>query len=100
MYFGKQEIIRKVIKSFLVAGAIGFISGGLLWGELSANHFLRGLSYPVIGLGIWSLFGLPWYFVKKKYPQISTVVKKIVYGIVMAIPVVVSFVILAFAIFK
>lgn len=100
MHFGKKEIIRKVIKAFCVAGLIGIISGGLLWGELGINHFLRGLSYPVIGLGLWSLFGLPWYLVKKRYPQISAVVKRIVYGIVMAIPVVVSFVILAFAIFK
>jgi len=100
LHYGKKEIVRRVIKAFLVAGAIGLISGGLLWGELGINHFLRGLSYPVIGLVIWSLFGLPWYLVKKKYPQISMMVKNTVYGIVMAVPVVVLMVILAFAIFK
>jgi len=43
------------------------------------------------------LFGLPWHFVKKKYPKASTIAKKVIYGIVIGIPVVVSFVILAFA---
>ena len=100
MHYGKKEIVRKVIKAFLVAGAIGLLSGALLWGELEIKHFLRGLSYPAIGLAICSLFGVPWYFVKKKHPQIGTVVKRIVYRLVMAIPVVVSVIILVFAIFK
>lgn len=100
MHFDKKEIIQKVIKAFWVAGTISFVFGGLFWGELGITHFLRGLSYPIIGLSVLSLFGLPWYFVKRKYPQISMVVKRVVYGIVMGIPVVVAFVILAFAIFK
>lgn len=100
MQYGRKEIVWKVIKAFLAAGAIGLISGGLFWGEFGVSHFLRGLSYPVIGIVIWSLFGLPWYLVKKKYPQISTVVKNAVYRIVMAVPIVVLIVILAFAIFK
>lgn len=100
MHFGKIEIIRKVIKAFLMAGLISLVFGVLFWGELGIKHFLRGLSYPVIGLGMWTMFGLPWYLVKKKYPQISDVVKRVVYRIVMGIPVVVAFVILLFAIFK
>ena len=98
--YNKKEMMQRVLKSFLFASIISFLFSGLFAGEWGINYFLRGLLYPIIALGIWSLFGLPWYFVKKKYPQISTIVKKVVYGIIIGIPVVVSFVILVFAIFR
>lgn len=100
MHFGKKVIIQKVLKVFLVAGAISFVFGVLFWGELGVKHFFRGLSYPLIGLGMWTLFGLPWHLLEKKYPQIGEVTKKFVYKIVIVVPVVVAFIILAFAIFK
>ena len=98
--YGKEEIIRKVLKSFLLGAISYYVFLGVFSGEWGVNRLLQGLLYPFIILGIWSLFGLPWYFVKKKYPKASTVAKKVIYGIVIGIPVVVSFVILAFAIFQ
>ncbi|MBP3676999.1 MAG: hypothetical protein J6I97_01485, partial [Agathobacter sp.] len=98
--YGKEEIIQKVLKTFLLGAISYYVFLGVFSGEWGVNRLLQGLLYPFIILGIWSLFGLPWYFVKKKYPKASTIAKKVIYGIVIGIPVVVSFVILAFAIFQ
>ncbi len=98
--YGKKEMIQRVLKSFLAGAVTYYIFLGVFSGEWGINRLLQGFLYPFIILGIWSLFGLPWHFVKKKYPQISTIVKKVVYGIIIGIPIVVSFIILAFAIFK
>ena len=98
--YGKKEIIQRVLKSFLTGAVSYYIFLGVFSGEWGINRFLQGLLYPFIILGIWSLFGLPWNLIKKKYPQASAIAKKVVYGIVIGIPVVVSFVILAFAIFQ
>ena len=100
MLYSEKEIIWRVIKSFLVAGIISFSFSGFLAGEWGINYFLRGLTYPIFFLGIATLFGLPWHFLKKKYPNLSAIAKKIIYIIVIGIPVVVSFVILAFAAFN
>lgn len=100
MHYNKKEIIQRVIKTFFVAGVIWFLFDGLFTGEWGVKSFSQGLLQPIIILGIWSLFGLPWHFVKKQYPQISAIVKKVVYGIIVGIPVVVALVILAFAIFQ
>lgn len=100
MHYNKKEIIQRVLKTFFVAGAIWFLFDGLFTGEWGVKSFLQGLLQPIMILGVWSLFGLPWHLVKKKYPQISTTVKKVVYGFIMAIPVVVALVILAFVIFQ
>lgn len=98
--YSRDEVIRRVIKGFLVAGVISFLFSGLLAGEWEINSFIRGLTYPIYFLAIGTVFGLPWYFLKKKYPKMSAMVKKIVYGLIMGIPVVVSFVIIIFAILK
>lgn len=82
-------------------GAISYyIFLGIFSGEWGLERLLQGFMYPFIILGIWSLFGLPWHLVKRKYPQISPIVKKVIYGIVMGVPVVVAFIIMIFAIFK
>lgn len=98
--YSKDGMIRRVIKGFLVSGVIGFLFSGLLAGEWGINNFITGLTYPIYFLAIGTVIGLPWYFLKKKYPQMSIILKKVVYGIVMGIPVVVSFIIIIFAIFK
>ena len=100
LQYSRRGIIRKVIKVFLVAGIISFLFSGLFAGEWGINNFLRGLTYPIFFLTIGTVVGLPWYFMKKKYPKMSTMVKKIVYGIIIGVPVVVSFVILIFAMFN
>lgn len=100
MRYDKRGMRLRVIKSFLVAGIISFSFSGFLAGEWGINYFLRGLTYPIFFLGIATLFGLPWHFLKKKYPKLSAIVKKIIYIIIIGIPVVVSFVILAFAAFN
>lgn len=100
MNYSKKEIIWKVVKSFFVTAIVCYLFFGVFSGEWGIHHFLRGLSYPIITLLVWSLFGLPWHLLKKKYPKLSAIVKKIIYIIIIGIPVVVSFVILAFAAFN
>lgn len=67
MYYEKKELIHKVLKSFLVAGVIGFLFDWLFTGEWGLDAFFKGLMTPIIALIIWSLLGLPWHLVKKKY---------------------------------
>ncbi len=98
--YEKKEIRKRVIKSFLMGAVSYYIFLGIFSGEWGLERLLQGFIYPFIILGIWSLFGLPWHLVKRKYPQISPIVKKVIYGIVMGIPVVVAFVIIVFAIIK
>ena len=100
MLYSEKEIIWRVIKGFFVAGVIGFLFSGIFAGEWKVVYFVSGLSTPILALGFMTLFGLPWHLLKKKYPKLSTIVKKIIYIIIIGIPVVVSFVILAFAAFK
>lgn len=98
--YEKNEIRKRVIKSFLMGAISYYIFLGIFSGEWGLERLLQGFMYPFIILGIWSLFGLPWHLVKRKYPQISPIVKKVIYGIVMGVSVVVAFVIMIFAIFK
>ena len=100
MLYSEKEIIWRVIKGFFVAGVIGFLFSGIFAGEWKVVYFVSGLSTPILALGFMTLFGLPWHLLKKKYPKLSTIVKKIIYIIIIGIPVVVSFVILAFAAFN
>lgn len=100
MLYSEKEIIWRLIKGFFVAGVIGFLFSGIFAGEWKVVYFVSGLSTPILALGFMTLFGLPWHLLKKKYPKLSTIVKKIIYIIIIAIPVVVSFVILAFAAFN
>ena len=100
LQYEKNEIGKRVIKSFLMGAISYYIFHGIFSGEWGLERLLQGFMYPFIILGIWSLFGLPWHLVKRKYPQISPIVKKVIYGIVMGVPVVVAFVILIFAIFQ
>lgn len=100
MLYSDKEVIWRVIKGFFVAGVIGFLFSGIFSGEWKAAYFISGLSTPILALGFMTLFGLPWHFLKKKYPNLSAIAKKIIYIIVIGIPVVVSFVILAFAAFN
>ena len=97
MLYSDKEVIWRVIKGFFVAGVIGFLFSGIFSGEWKAAYFISGLSTPILALGFMTLFGLPWHLLKKKYPKLSAIVKKVIYGIVIGIPVVVSFWILAFA---
>lgn len=96
--YSMDGMLRRVIKVFLVAGVISFLFSGLFAGEWGINYFIRGLTYPICFLVIGTVFGLPWHFVKKKYPKMSTIVKKVIYGLIMGVPVVVSFIIIIFAI--
>jgi len=98
--YGKKEIVQRVLKSFIVGAVTYYIFLGVFSGEWGMNRLLQGFLYPFIILGVWSLFGLPWHLLKKKYPRISPLIKKVIYGIIMGIPVVVAMAILAFAIFK
>lgn len=100
MYYGKKELIHRVLKSFLVAGGIWFLFDGLFTGEWGLDGFFKGLMQPIIVLIVWSLFGLPWYLIKKKYPQIGVIVDKVIYGVIVGIPVAVALVILGVIIFK
>ena len=100
MLYSEKEIIWRLIKGFFVAGVIGFLFSGIFAGEWKVVYFVSGLSTPILALGFMTLFGLPWHLLKKKYPKLSTIVKKIIYIIIIGIPVVVSFVILAFAVFN
>ena len=100
MLYSEKEIIWRVIKGFFVAGVIGFLFTGIFAGEWKVAYFVSGLSTPILALGFMTLFGLPWHLLKKKYPKLSAIVKKIIYVIIIGIPVVVSFVILAFAAFN
>lgn len=98
--YGKKGIVQRVLKSFIVGAVTYYIFLGVFSGEWGINRLLQGFLYPFIILGVWSLFGLPWHLLKKKYPRISPIIKKVIYGIIMGIPVVVAIVILAFAILK
>ena len=100
MLYSEKEIIWRVIKGFFVTGVISFFFSGIFAGKWGIGYFIYGLSTPILALGMMTMFGLPWHLLKKKYPKLSAIVKKVIYIIIIGIPVVVSFVILAFAVFN
>lgn len=96
MCYDKKEIIQRVLKTFCILGVFWFLFDGLFQEEWSIESFLRGLMQPILVLGVWSLFGLPWYLFKKKCPELAREYGVIGYAVVVTMLTIALLVILGF----
>lgn len=76
MIYGWKESIVRVIFTCIMTGLIWCI---LEEGKIEA--FVEGFFWPFVCIVIASIFGLPVYFIGKKYPKAANYIKKIGLGI-------------------
>lgn len=81
LYDLKESIIR-AIGSCVVCGLIWYLLEGR---NRTLNIFLEGFFWPFVSILIYSIFGLPIYFIGKKNPQLAKRIKKI--GTVIAVAI-------------
>jgi len=90
LLFGLKESIFRAIGSCVVCGLIWYLLEGK---NRTMNYFWGGFIWPFICILIYSLFGLPIYFIGKKNPQLAKKIKKI--GTVIAVAITIGLIILA-----
>ena len=91
---GLSESITKAIwKVFVTIALCGITYMALDW-KWSLNSFIKGVIWPFEVIAILAIFGVPFYFLKKKYPEKARKIKHIVE--IIGLVVVVGLLILAF----
>lgn len=88
LLFGLKESIFRAIGSCVVCGLIWYLFEGQ---NRTINDFLEGFIWPFICILIYSLLGLPIYFIGKKNPQLAKKIKKI--GTVIAVAITIGLII-------
>lgn len=78
--YGKKEAVFRAIGSCLLIGIVWCIMDG---GKMES--FIEGFFWPFTCIFIYSILGLPVYFIGKKHPKAAEILKKIGMGIGIAI---------------
>ena len=79
--FHGKELIFRILEVFFVSGIMYYIFDGLFAGEWHIENLFFGIRNFLIILAVFSIYGLPWYFLKKKCPEIAREYGKLGYGI-------------------
>lgn len=73
--YGKGEAILKALGLCLVCGIVN-----CLMSEWTIKEFVEGFTLPFVWILIFTIFGLPVYFIGKKYPKAAKILKRIGIG--------------------
>lgn len=90
LLFGLKESIIRAIGSCVICGLIWYLLEGQ---SRTLNDFLEGFFWPFVCILIYSILGLPIYFIGKKNPQLAKRIKKI--GTVIAVTITIGLLIIA-----
>lgn len=82
MIYGWKESVIRALFSCVLAGCVWCIFDG--W---NVKVFAEGFLWPFVCIIIASIFGLPVYFIGKKNPELANKIKKIGFGISIALVV-------------
>lgn len=77
----KKEIIFKIICTFVIYALVHFTAEGLR-GQWEIKYLFEGLLLPLWLIILYTIFGLPWHFFKKKCPELAREYGVVGYGVV------------------
>lgn len=80
---GPKEAVLRAFGLCVFAGVVWFFFEGMKW-----EGFVEGFFWPFVCIIISSVFGLPLYFLGKKHPKATEIIRKIGIGLGIALLVV------------